>query len=282
MTLDHGRRRMKHTRGTALAAVLAVMLLGPAAANAQVFQGRLIDDETNRGIDNGTMSLMLGERLIDRIFSDSTGVFLLEAPEAGMYGVTAQRVGYRETRSALWYLSLGDTLTVEYRLLPDAILLEPMLVTATNRSGQAQFRRRMNEGVGQFVTRPTMDSLDLSHPGEVFQHVEGFNLTWGWGRLESGSRAMIPRIRSGRGQGCIRYMLDGITAGPRFDSDRGRNPWSLYPLDGLTAGEIMGMEFYRSSGEVPEDLRHLAQDAMSGLYRNRRCGLVMIWTRARW
>lgn len=282
MELGHGKRRMRRSGRAALGAALVAVLVGPAAADAQVIRGRLIDDETSRGIDNGTMSLMLGERVIDRILSDSTGAFLLEAPEAGMYGVTAQRVGYRETRSALMDLGVGDTLTVEYRLLPDAILLEPMLVTATSRSGQAQFRRRMNEGVGQFVTRPTMDSLDVWHPAQLFRHVEGFNLRWGWGTFSTGSQGMIPRVRSYLGQGCVAYMLDGFAAGPRLIADRGKNPWSLYPLDGLVEDQIMGVEFYRYIGEVPEDLRHVAQEAMSRIGIDRLCGLVMIWTRSRW
>ena len=273
---------MRQITRAGLGAVLAAMLVGPAPAHAQVIKGRLIDDETDRGIAGGTMSLMLGERVVDRILSDSTGAFLLQAPTAGTYGVAVQSVGYRQTRSSLLDLELGDTLTVEYRLLPEAILLEPMLVTATSRSGQAQFRRRMNEGIGQFVTRPTMDSLDLSHPGQVFGHVEGFNLSWGWGTFESGAQGMIPRVRSYMGRGCVRFVLDGVLAGPRFFSDRGKNPWSLYPLDGLTEGEIMGMEFYRFIGEVPEELKRLATEALNRAGTDGMCGLVMIWTRARW
>ena len=74
-------------------------------------------------------------------------------------------------------------------------------------------------------------------------------------------------------------MVDGVRGGARFRSEAGTNPWALYPLDGLQEGDIMGMEFYRYIGEVPKELRYLA----SGMRDNQSmCGLVMIWTRARW
>jgi hypothetical protein len=263
--------------------VLAVVSLSlPGFAHAQVIQGRLLDDETNAAIDGGVMSLMLGERVVDRILSDSTGAFSLQGPAPGIYTVAVQRISYRQARSSLIRLELGDTLTVEYRLLPDAILLEPMLVTATSRTGRAQFNRRMSQGEGQFVTRATLDSLQLWHPAQAFRHVDGFNLRWGWGTSDSGAAGMIPRIRSYMGHGCVGFVVDGVVAGPRFITDRGRNPWSLYPLDTLTEAEIMGMEFYRYIGEVPEELQHAASDAMSGLGTDAMCGLVVIWTKAGW
>jgi hypothetical protein len=282
MTADQMKRHMRHIGRAALGATIAAMVVGPAAASAQVIRGLLIDDGTNRGIEGGRMSLMLGERVVDRMLSDSTGAFLLTAPEDGMYGVAVERIGYRATRSTLLNLEVGDTLTVEYRILPEAMLLEPMLVTATSRAGKSQFLRRMEAGAGQFLTRPTLDSLDLWHPGQVFRHVEGFYLFWRWGTFESGSQGMIPGIRSSRGQGCVGYLLDGMAAGPRFIADRGKNPWSLYPLDTLTPEEIMGMEFYRYVGEVPEELRNAAEQAQRGMGTGGMCGLVVIWTRARW
>lgn len=271
---------MAQARRFLLPVVLLALAAGPAAA--QVVRGSLLDDDTGQPIDGGIMTLMLGDRPVDRILSDSTGHFSLHAPAVGVYSVTAQRIGYQETRSALLSLEFGDTLTVEYRLRTEAILLEPLLVVATSRAGQAQFNRRMAAGVGQFVTRATLDSLDLWHPALAFRHVEDFFLGWGWGAFESGQVGMIPRPRSFRGSGCLGYVVDGVVAGPRFRSDRGKDPWSLYPLDGLTEGEIMGMEFYRYAGEVPEELRHLASDAMNDMGTDQMCGLVVIWTRARW
>ena len=64
--------------------VLLWLLAAPGLAQAQVIRGRLIDDETDRGIDGGIMSLMLGERVVDRILSDSTGAFALFAPAVGV------------------------------------------------------------------------------------------------------------------------------------------------------------------------------------------------------
>jgi len=269
--------------------VLLWLLAAPGLAQGQVIRGRLIDDETDRGIDGGIMSLMLGERVVDRILSDSTGAFALFAPAVGVYSVTVQRIGYREARSALLELELGDTLTVEYRVLPEAILLEPMLVVAISRAGRGQFMNRMAAGIGQFVTRDMLDSLDLWHVGMIFREVEGFNLSWDFGIVASSrstgtaptgnASGMIPRIRSYLGRGCVAYMVDGVRGGARFRSEAGTNPWALYPLDTLQEDDIMGMEFYRYIGEVPEELRYLASGTW---YTGSMCGLVMIWTRARW
>lgn len=227
------------------------------------------------------MSLMLGDRVVARTLSDSSGGFWLQAPAPGTYSVAAQRVGYRDTRSSPIDLALGDTLTVEFRVLPQAILLEPMLVTATSRSGQAQFNLRMARGEGQFLTRDRLDALELWHPAQAFREVEGFHLRWGWGQLESGAMGVTPQVRSRRGSGCVGYLVDGVVAGSRFRSERGRNPWTMYPLDMLSEGEIMGIEFYRYVGEVPEELRHAARDALSAQGADL-CGLVVIWTRAAW
>jgi hypothetical protein len=92
------------------------------------------------------------------------------SPGPGTYRLQAERIGYRTAESSELYLMLGDSIGVEFRLSTQAVLLEPITVTASARPwwerGDTRLMRQFfqrydaysRNGYGEFMTR---DSLAL-------------------------------------------------------------------------------------------------------------------------
>lgn len=132
----------------------------------QLIVGRLLDDESGEPIQMGTMRLVnhLGSP-VATILSDGEGVFRLVSPRPGTYRVTAERMGYEPAESAELHLMPGDSIGVDFRLSSQAILVEPLTVTASARPwwnradlrGMRQFFDRWSRfadgGFGEFLTR---------------------------------------------------------------------------------------------------------------------------------
>jgi hypothetical protein len=132
----------------------------------QLIVGRLLDDESGQPIQMGTMRLVshLGSP-VATILSGEEGEFRLVSPRPGTYRVTAERMGYEPGESAELHLMPGDSIGVEFRLSTQAILVEPLTVTASARPwgdradlrGMREFFDRWSRfadgGFGEFVTR---------------------------------------------------------------------------------------------------------------------------------
>jgi hypothetical protein len=138
----------------------------------QLLHGRLLDDRTREPIAGGTIDLLTDRgRKLKTVTTDASGLFRLVTPMPGSYVVRASRMGYRSAQSPTLKTVLGDTIRFNFNLLTDAVLLAPIVVTASARdimngrrdqSMMAEFYGRMakfeKSGFGQFMTR---DSLAL-------------------------------------------------------------------------------------------------------------------------
>src|SRR5262245_4210907 len=57
-------------------------------------------------------------------FTDSVGQFQLRVPSAGTYRLAAERIGYETLRSQPLPVAARDTVTLEIRISPSAVLLD--------------------------------------------------------------------------------------------------------------------------------------------------------------
>ena len=137
-------------------------------------------------------------------------------------------------------------------------------------------RRQQDWGRGIFLGPDAIEMMELRHAGDVFRDQEDVSLRWGWGRYQGGSAGPVPRIRTFRGTGCLKYMVDRNPVRPPPWLE-GADPWTIYPLDGLQAEDIRAVEIYRYVGEAPPELRRHATWDDAAL-----CGLVVFWTWAGW
>lgn len=279
-----------------LTAFLSAIL--PSQAQSQFVQGQVIDDRTSEGIDGVAITLIRYGNKGRTVLSDSTGEFSLSLPGRGPYSLEASRIGYATSRSRQFIAELTDTITVEFRLDVEAILLDPLVVTAVDGRGESRFERHQVEwGKGVFLSPSMVDSIQPKHPADIFRGQEKTWFTWGFSPK---TNKAVPNIRTYLGTGCLAYMVDFFPViPPRWDPPvRGRRGtqfgdvyrtslWENTILEMLNGEDIVAVEYYRHISEVPPDLRDLAmvdedisgQGALSAV---QNCGLVIYWTKAGW
>ena len=280
---------------------LLLALLSSAPASAQAIRGQLIDDSNQAPVGGAMITVVIGDDRGAQTLTGDDGSFLIALDAWGTYQLEAMRIGYRTTTSQPFLVERSDTLTVEFRVLPDAVLLAPLLVTARSNRGRETFSRRMESwGRGIFITPTMVDSIDpRHHPAEVLRKQPEVWLSWGWGRNPgTGESGPVPNIHTYRGKtGCVSYMIDGRPV---------RRPWFAtgpawldWPLNTLKADEIVAVEVYRYFGEVPEEIRNAAEEVFNGQavpgvpsitggvrvqqdFMPEICGIVNFWTRVGW
>jgi hypothetical protein len=110
----------------------ALFAAGPTAA--QSVQGRVTEPGTGQPV-SGAVVLLLDERgeRVSATLTDAQGGFAVRARTPGTYSLRAERVGYATATSPA--LSLGAGMEVERSLAlePRQVVLEPLLVTGTQR-----------------------------------------------------------------------------------------------------------------------------------------------------
>jgi hypothetical protein len=286
--------------GLILLALLFPGLLLPAPARAQDprspaadslppgvqrIVGSLIDDESLVPIEGAVITALRMEGPDDegegtpagRATTNNAGGFRIGLDRAGYYRLQAQALGYAPTTSQTVRVEDGQLLTVDFRILPEAILMQPLLVTARRGSGEELFYKRMDEwGRGVFMTPDMIDSIAPEvHPAEVFRNRDDTWLSW-LGVTRFG--APIPRLKSFKGAGCLGIMVNRIPV-VLHPGDVG-GIWENYPLDMLRPEDLVAVEYYRYVGEAPPELRRFAKPP--GLTAAAQCGLVVFWTEAGW
>jgi hypothetical protein len=276
------------TRWSTVACIIVVAAACPVRASGQVVQGVVVDDQTLARVAGVTVHLVISGSLAENRVTDDDGRFLIPVPRRGEYQLEVAGFGYRTARSQSFRVEANDTLSVEFRVLPDAILLEPLTVTGRSNLGRHVFERRRTEwGEGIFLTPAQIDSIAPRHPADVFRKMDKVLLRWGAERLnDSHGSWAVPSISSQLGRGCLVYMVNNVLVSPR------RNPWTGYQLSGLTPSDVVAVEVYRSAREVPPGLRRQTHQSWftpnetpgrpATLEQITNCGIVVIWTNHGW
>lgn len=274
---------------------LAIVLFGGAeGVSAQAVRGVVVDDESLAHVTSATVRLVQDGKLGQGTETDADGRFFIGLPGDGAYSLEVSRLGYQTTRSQVFMVEGRDTVSVEFRVAPHAVLLDPIVVTARSRRGRNLFaERRKDWGKGVFLAPYQIDSMNLRAPAEVFRKMPEVQLKWDFGVRGNGSRGTIPTVISDVGTGCVLYMLNNVFVQPpswakRVDlvggavSDKvianaSKTYWSSWQLADLLPEDIAAVEAYRSMDEVPPKLRRFTHD---GPLTN--CGLVVFWTKSAW
>lgn len=279
---------------------IALALLAPAEVSGQVIRGRLIDDSNEAPVGGATIIVLVGEVRVSQVLTGDDGSFLISLEAWGTYQLEATRIGYETTRSQPLLVEPSDTVTVDFRVLPDAVLLQPLVVTARSSRGREVFNRRMESwDQGIFITPEMVDSIQPRHPADVLREQPDVWLSWTWGRDPwSGQAGAIPNIHTYLGEGCVSYMIDGHPV--RRPSYAEGPAWLDFPLSTLRGEDIVAVEVYRHITEVPEEIRNYAEEVFNGQmpgnlpsiarsgervqqdFMAGTCGIINFWTRAGW
>ncbi|MDT8367928.1 MAG: TonB-dependent receptor [Longimicrobiales bacterium] len=171
----------------------------PAAVTAQAapegaIRGTVLEAAGLRPIEGATVHLLPGDRVIG---TNADGAFLFEGLQPGSYRIVVRYIGLSEREEEVRVVG-GRTTDLEMRLDTEAVLIEPLQVTATRA------RRGVNEVPAQIsvVSRAEIDLVQASKIGDLFAALPGVEVS-GVGPFEG-----LPVIRGLSGNRVL-VLVDG-------------------------------------------------------------------------
>lgn len=116
--------------------LLLALLLGiPAALSAQAVRGTLRSGGSGAPVPGAQVQLRdASGRVVASGVTDAAGGFLLRAPAAGGYTVSAERIGFARAVSPLLRLAVGETLEHRLEATPQGSSLEGIVVRGGERA----------------------------------------------------------------------------------------------------------------------------------------------------
>lgn len=213
--------------------------------------GRVVEHRIGRPIGSATVRLV-GTPL--RQVTPEDGRFRFSLVPPGRYEVSIEHMGYRAVSDSI-ELELGTNMDVIAHLAPDAIPLEPLVVTVRSAYLERRgFYERQRRGVGSYVTRDEIDRTPVL-ASDLLRGLAGINL------VPRGAGFGYAPV--GRANCAFRYILDGTRVGPGFE------------IDDISPEWIEAVEVYRGAATVPIEFSPVGND------RRNPCGVIVIWTRNR-
>ena len=217
-------------------------------------RGGVLDRETGTPLPNVAVRIA-NTRLVE--MTDGDGRFLFERLPLGDHSLRVEHISYATFVAGL---NVGkEDLDATIRLTPQALPMEPMIVTAfSRRLEHVGFYERQKRGVGTFVNRRQIDAMNVQSAADLLRSVPSMRL------VPTIPRRNAPRTSTtGRGNCRYRFIVDGSRTLADFE------------MDFLAAYAIEGIEVYNGLAEVPALFRSVASQDVS----SPPCGIIAIWTR---
>lgn len=248
---------------------LALVALGaaPAGASAQVILGRVIDDESGIGVADAEIMLLddrarpVGERRL----SGANGGFVFSV-EPGHYQFSAFRIGYGPGTSPFVEVQEGDSVEVEFRIAQEAIVLDPLTVTA---SARPWYEHMKPPALWEYYERSEhMAKLGLGHflERDDLRPMQGMPVSIAIGNLPG-----MQAVAAGNG---ARFQVLGRLDCPALFFLNGqpvRLAESWFIDDFVSMAEVEAIEVYAGAASLPGEFR--------GMGGGGNCGAVVVWTK---
>ncbi len=199
-----------------------------------------------------------------KLQTNSSGRFRFVDVPAGQYLLIVRRLGYRPI-SAIIEVARADTVRLSYTLEPVTHALDRVVITEERRSlRMMEFEERRRQGQGFFITQDMIEKRNLPVSADYLRlsttvalapshNNSGISDLVAVSKREAGSI-----YGDGAGACAMQIVIDGVPMPPRF-------PLELLP----NPRELAGIEIYSGPATVPAQF--------SGL--DRRCGMIIFWTR---
>jgi hypothetical protein len=260
--LDPETRMTAHStlRSTGLLAALLLAVAAGSPADAQSIVGTVADAETGSVLEGVHLVLVDSEgEGVAEAFTDDRGAFYLDVPSAGLWGFSAELIGYGTVASEVMEVGVEERVEVAIRMGIEAVPVDPIVVTSRIRSMNSEIQefydrmeRGERSGMGQFITRDQIERRAGGEATDLFRTVGGVR---------------IARGRPGRGRviqmhgGCVPAVFIDGTQINRFDSGDSLD-------DYVVVDAIEGVEVYRGAGQQ-----------VGRFHDPGGCGVVLVWTR---
>lgn len=116
-----------------LGSLVLLMLAGPAAAAAQVIEGRITDAENGAPVGLSAVVLLDAERRpVEMAAADVDGRYSITVPGEGAYYLFVERLGYFENESPLLGIEGEGPFRADFEMRPEPFRLDPLEVTVNN------------------------------------------------------------------------------------------------------------------------------------------------------
>lgn len=232
------------------------LLAVASAAPAQTVSGRLVEPgRDGSAVGAARVQLLVAGQPRAEVTTDPEGRFFFRVPAAGMYQLSADRLGYRASVTPPVSVGPMDSLLLEFRIHPEEVVLEPLRVRADSRrihpDHLAFYTRARVRSAGRYLTRVQIDSLNARRTTDLLRSLPGIVVT-----MNNRGRQTV----QGRG-GCHPVVfVDG---------------YEIRDLAPLTVDEIVipvdleGIEVYPGAAGIPGEF----------IRRGDGCGVIAFWTR---
>jgi hypothetical protein len=238
------------------ALLLGGLLLASAEARAQTVLGTVVEDDTRAQIAGALVELLTTDGgALARVRTDSSGLFLLRAPQPGRIVLRVTHASYATVESDTLTLARDESVELEIRMDQDAIPLEPLVVTARRAGRLAGYYERLERpGFARFVTRSQIERRPGAQTTDLLRDLPGVTIR----RIRTSTGTGDNMITMRLGQCLPVVYIDGIQV-PQVQGGG---------MDVLLRPEMIeGVEVYTGAAGVP------TQFASDG------CGVVAFWTR---
>lgn len=252
-----------------LAALLLCLHATSARASGQEVSGYVVDDGTGTALAEVVIRALDGagnERASTS--SDSTGWFAVRLP-AGSYRFELSRLGYMDLSTEPVRVGRNENVTVELRMGPRAIPIEPVLVRARTRVarvGVDVFYQRMAQqralGHGRFITRSDIDGTSVASANDLLARDPALMIlarTRPGGQSTRNTIDVLVMRQPGLRHCYPAVFMDGIRIYRPEETDIS----ALFQPESLE-----GVEIYPNPAFTPPELMD-----------PRGCGSVALWTR---
>lgn len=236
----------------------------------QGVQGVLIDPESGSPIRSAEVTIRQSPgRVVVMGETNARGFFRLQTPTPGSYLFSARALGYSEVSDEAVEVSMGKLSVLEIQMAPDALKLEPLVVTAQPRAFHLEMqgfyeRQTMGLHTGIFISPEVLEERQPLRITDLFYEILGTRVL----DTQVGGRGIYFRGGERFNDLCWPMVfLDRhlIRTGGLLSA--GADPVVLDDI--VSAFDVAAIEVYRTPAEIPPEFNG----------PNAGCGVVVIWTR---
>lgn len=236
----------------------------------QGVQGYLIDPESREPVRGAEVSIAQTPGTI-RITgtTNDRGFFRLQTRSPGSYTLSASALGYSPLQAEEVDVFPGKLTVVDVEMAPEALALEPLVVTAEARTYHLElqgFYERMAKGLdtGTFITPEIMDERLPNRLTDLFWSMPATRVV----ETQVGEQGVYFRTGERFGDICwpMVYQDRQLVRTGGLQS-AGADPAALNEI--LEAFDVTAIEVYRSPAEIPPEFNG----------PNAGCGVIVLWTR---
>lgn len=272
--------------GLVATGIILAFAFSAAPSASQVLRGHVLNEADDQPIPGVYLELIGpdGEAVLSRL-TDETGAFEFRAAETGYYRLRGTHLGFRETVSGFVNLRAGEEVDLEFRMAEEAILLDPITVTASPRPWYEHLKA---PALWEYYERSEyLGPLGRGHflgPEEI-RNLQGMPVTMAVGTVP-GMQAVAAdnsaRFHLVGRRGCdALFFLNGMQVRLRPPASRadtvdlvatpGPEPLEWFVDDFVTMTDVEAIEVYRGPSELPGEFH--------GHSGNAHCGAVVVWTK---